>query len=135
MTPREDSERDSFNRPSTGSESAAEAGPGRESGDRGYGEAANGMVRVSLDSNGIIEMLEFDPRALRLGSTALAAEARRAVRDVQRRWFARLGDAEGTADKDVQEFNNKADDIHAAYARQINEYHTLMDQILRDSKE
>ncbi|GLW05028.1 hypothetical protein Misp01_01580 [Microtetraspora sp. NBRC 13810] len=53
---------------------------------RGRGEAAGGQVKVEVSADGALQGLTIDPRAMRLGSEALAAAimeaAKRAEQDV-----------------------------------------------------
>ena len=55
----------------------------------GVGEAAQGRVRAKVGVDGLLERLELDPRALRLGSGELAGQITLAVRTAQEDWSAK----------------------------------------------
>lgn len=58
----------------------------------GTGEAAQGLVRATADSSGSLAGIDIDPRALRLGVTALGDEVTEAIRLAQQDASRRTGE-------------------------------------------
>jgi len=56
----------------------------------GWGEAANGQVKVCVGPSGVLKKVELDPRAMRMASEDLAASIVEAARGAQRRTPAAL---------------------------------------------
>lgn len=50
----------------------------------GWGEAANGHVKVCVGPSGVLKKVELDPRAMRMPSEDLAASIVEAAQDAQR---------------------------------------------------
>lgn len=50
----------------------------------GWGEAANGQVKVCVGPSGVLKKVELDPRAMRMASEDLAASIVEAARGAQR---------------------------------------------------
>jgi DNA-binding protein YbaB len=65
---------------------------------RGWGEAANGYVKVCVGPSGVLQNVDLDPRAMRLPSQDLAASIVAAARAGQQAAAAEIREIYATAD-------------------------------------
>jgi DNA-binding protein YbaB len=65
---------------------------------RGWGEAANGYVKVCVGPSGVLQRVELDPRAMRLPSQDLAASIVAAAREGQQAAAAKIREIYVTSD-------------------------------------
>ncbi len=109
----------------------------------GEGEAADGMIWVSLDSTGAATEVHLDPRALRLGSEAIAEgmleafnAAQADLREKSRRLVSEAlpeGFAEHADDAaDPEEVRGRFDEILASFGQAMAERQAAFDRIARD---
>ncbi len=91
---------------------------------------ANGLVRVTLGTDGVLSAITLDPRVKRLDVAAIADGVLQAVRAVQLERAARVSAApDGEADD--KEFGERLTQLQDAYARQREFYGNQLAEILR----
>jgi DNA-binding protein YbaB len=94
----------------------------------GHGEAAGGMVRVTVSIDGSADAVVFDPRVARLPSEVLAEHTRDAMRAAHRQLLDRVGqDHKASTD----EFRKNAAEMHEAFTHQLNLFQSMFDDIRR----
>jgi DNA-binding protein YbaB len=106
----------------------------------GEGEAADGMIRVTLDSTGRAKDVSLNPRAMRLGSVAIAEgmlEAFNAAHDdvhakTQQRVAAALPDGVDQEDADQDKVRSRFDDVYESFNQAMSERQAVFDQIRRE---
>jgi len=101
---------------------------------RGTGEAAGGLIRVTVDGTGDIIELDIEPRAIRLGSEDIAAAVREAFRAARSVAGQRAADAATEAADAVAELGAVGPELvrlGAEAERRLADFATVADQVSR----
>ena len=97
----------------------------------GYGASANKSVQVTIGTDGLVDTVKIDPRALRQDSQTLSELTRQAVREAQRDWFGRLAEHDpgpGSEDR----LRAKLEEIHEEYSHRMEEINRLIASLMRN---
>jgi hypothetical protein len=100
----------------------------------GHGLSNDKSVQVKIGEDGLVELVEIDPRALRRGSEVLAKVAQEAMRNAQEDWFHRrfqvtvLERAE-RASTTKDRLQQKLGEIDARFAQRMQEIHEALDAL------
>lgn len=106
----------------------------------GEGEAADGLIRVVVDSAGRAAKVAVDPRAMRLGSEALAEGVRDAFNAAQDDLQAKSGRLiagalpEGITQEDAghEQMRGRFEEIAESFDRAMRERQAAFDRIRKD---
>jgi DNA-binding protein YbaB len=91
----------------------------------------NESVRVTIGSDGLVDTLTIDPRALRQGSEALAELTREAVRKAQRDWFVTKTGPEATRESQ-ERLQARLEEIRADYDQRMAEINRAIAGVARN---
>ncbi|GAB2814068.1 hypothetical protein GCM10027176_18290 [Actinoallomurus bryophytorum] len=97
----------------------------------GRGASDNGNVQVTIGTDGLVDTVKIDPRALRQDAQALGELTRQAVREAQQDWFGRLAEhdpAPGSEDR----LRTKLEEIHAEYSHRMEEINRVIAGLMRN---
>ncbi|MEV0592910.1 YbaB/EbfC family nucleoid-associated protein [Nonomuraea cavernae] len=103
----------------------------------GQGFSGDRSVRVTIGGDGLVELVDMDPRVMRRGSEELAELAAEALRNAQEDWFRRF--AQATAPlreeraRDIQERLRKSLEQNAQmYAYRTREIQETLAKLSQD---
>jgi hypothetical protein len=91
----------------------------------GHGTSANKSVQVTIGSDGLVDTVTIDPRALRQGAEAVAELTREAVRAAQRDWFGRLAPQDPAAGAEDR-LRARLAEIHAEFSQRMEEINRVV---------
>ncbi|MDN3354413.1 YbaB/EbfC family nucleoid-associated protein [Actinomadura sp. DC4] len=96
----------------------------------GHGASADDNVRVTIGTDGLVDTVEINPRALRQDARTLGELTREAVRAAQRDWFGRLADHDpGPASED--RLRARLEEIQAEYSQRMEEINRVIAGLMR----
>jgi DNA-binding protein YbaB len=101
---------------------------------RGTGEAAGGLIRVSVDGTGDIIELAIEPRAMRLGSQDIAEAVRAAFRAARSAAQARIVGSSADATEAVADLGAVGTELvrlGTAAERRLADFAAVADQVSR----
>jgi YbaB/EbfC DNA-binding family len=115
------------------SESGDTAWPGgpaaADSPHTGRGSSKDESVTVTIGTDGLVDTVAINPRALRQGAQAIEELTREAVREAQRDWFGRLA-AQDPAPASEERLRARLEEIQAEYSHRMEEINRLMAGLL-----
>ncbi|WUV04371.1 YbaB/EbfC family nucleoid-associated protein [Actinoallomurus sp. NBC_01490] len=91
----------------------------------GHGASEDESVKVTIGTDGLVDTVAINPRALRKGAQALEELTREAVREAQRDWFGRLGEHDPAVASEDQ-LRAKLEEINAEYSLRMEEINRLI---------
>jgi hypothetical protein len=91
----------------------------------GHGASDDESVKVTIGTDGLVDTVTINPRALRKGAQALEELTREAVREAQRDWFGRLAEHDQAA-ASQERLRAKLEEISAEYSHRMEEINRLM---------
>jgi hypothetical protein len=97
----------------------------------GYGASKNESVQVTIGTDGLVDTVKIDPRALRQDAQALSELTRQAVREAQQDWFCQLAEhdpAPGSEDR----LRTRLEEIHAEYSHRMEEINRVLAGLMRN---
>lgn len=96
----------------------------------GHGASANKSVQVTIGTDGLVDTVEIDPRALRQDARTLGELTRQAVREAQRDWFGRLAEHDPGSGSDDR-LRAKLEEIQAEYSHRMEEINRVIAGLMR----
>lgn len=91
----------------------------------GRGASKDESVKVTIGTDGLVDTVTINPRALRKGAQALEELTREAVREAQRDWFGGLA-THDPAPASEERLRTRLEEIHAEYSLRMEEINRLM---------
>ena len=114
---------------------AASAWPGGpaalDSPPTGYGASEKDSVQVTIGTDGLVDTVKIDPRALRQDAQTLGELTRQAVREAQRDWFGRLAEHDPAPGAE-ERLRAKLEEIHAEYSHRMEEINRVIAGLTRN---
>ncbi|MFB9832541.1 YbaB/EbfC family nucleoid-associated protein [Actinoallomurus acaciae] len=112
-----------------------ESRPAEDTDPRGVGESARGLVSAEVGADGLLADLRLNPRALRLGSAALAEDIVSAVRAAQEDLRGQIDESAGTQalpeGLDPSVLVRRLDELEAQAGLGFLRFSTALDEALR----
>jgi predicted glycosyl hydrolase (DUF1957 family) len=97
----------------------------------GRGEAGDGMVRITIAGDGLVDGVELLPATRRLNSHVLAACIKEAMLCAQHDWLRQVGNHNETVDAAQKRLDEELAEIDFEYKRQLEACRRVMDDVLR----